>query len=225
MPATYAAYPTEAELSTFISGAGVTVPSTFSSDVYSFTAINEWERLTNYNPFLGGSETTYKYDPPGPNRETESRGGGKRLFLDRGFVSISEVKSGVTVDDPTGTVLVVGVDYRLWPTNADTDLKPFTIIDFVHARFGEPNSIRAKGKAGYAVLLNADQFQAVLEMGAAQAMAAIQAGISSDTIDWTEGDVKEKSSVELVMSLGKAWRKTSRATAATYRRWLDPEAH
>ena len=219
MSETHAAYPTGAEVKTFVSGTGVTVPTAFTFDEHAFAAIKEWERLTRYRPFLAATAAaTYKYDPPGPNRTTEYRGGARKLFLDRGFVSISEVRSAVTVADPAGTLLVVDEDYRLWPPNANVDLEPFTVIDFIGARTGVPHSVTVKGIAGYSILLTADVYQAVLELAAGNAMAALQVGIAGDTIDWTEGDVRERSSVELIQKWGEHWRKSAHATAASYRR-------
>ena len=219
MPDTYAAYPTATEVKTFVVGAGVVVPAAFSFDPHSFAASKEWERLTRYRPFLAAAaDATYKYDPPGPNRTTEYRGGARKLFLDRGFVSISEVRSAVTGQDTSGTLLVVDDDYRLWPPNATVDLEPFTIIDFIGARTGVPHSITVKGIAGYSILLTADVYQAVLELAAGNAMVALKTGLAGDTIDWTEGDVRERSSVELIQKWGEHWRKSAHATAVSYRR-------
>ena len=218
MPATYDAYPTPAELAVFISNWNITTPTNFDVEVYAFGAINEWERLTDYKPFLAGSSASYRYDPPGPNRTTENRGGARRLFLDRGFTTVTEVVAGITADDPTGTVLVVDVDYRLWPVNAATDLQPYTAIDFIHVRHGQPNSIKVTGPPGYSVLLEAAVFRAILEIGAGEAMTGLQVALSSDAIEWAEGDVRERSSVELVQKMGTQWRTHGRAVAMQYRR-------
>ncbi|MCH8979450.1 MAG: hypothetical protein IH945_09465 [Armatimonadetes bacterium] len=218
MSETHNAHPTGAEVKTFVTGAGVTVPSAFSFDEHAFAVIEEWQRLTRYRPFLAGDEAVYKYDPPGPNRTVEQRGGARRLFLDRGFVSVSEVRSAVTKADAVGTLLVEDDDYRLWPVNAAVDLEPYTIIDFIGVRTGVPNSISVKGVPGYALLLTADVYQAELELAAGNAMAALQTGLAGDTIDWTEGDVRERSSVELIQKWGGHWRKSGRATAISYRR-------
>lgn len=224
MSATYSAYPAATAVSAYVAGAGVSVPTGFTSamfDTHAYAAVNEWERLTDYRPFLAAMAAVSLYfDPPGPNRTTELRGGYQRLVLDRGFTVISEVRSGITVDDTAGTVLTAGTDYRLWPVNAPSDSQPYTCIDFIAVQRGEPNSVKVTGTAGYSATINAEVYQAVLELAAGHAMASLAQGIGSGAVEWDEGDVSERRSIELVQKLGEQWRTKARTTAMQYRRAL-----
>lgn len=224
MPATYTAYPQATDVSAFVDAAGVSIPTGFGVTQFeqvASAAVNEWERLTGYRPFLATTATaSFYYDPPGPNDRGESRGGARRLILDRGFTTVSEVRNGITTTDTAGTVLTAGTDYRLWPKNAPQDSQPYTCIDFVGVQYGEPDSIKVTGTAGYATAINAEVYQAVLEIAAGDIMSAVMQGISTDPAEWKEGDVSERNSVELVQKLGEQWRNKGRSTALRYRRAL-----
>jgi hypothetical protein len=224
MPATYTAYPTSTAVSAYVAAAGVSIPTGFGLTQFGYhvdAAIDEWERLTEYRPFLAATASaSFYYDPPGPNRTAESRGGYKRLLLDRGFTAIGEVRNGITTTDTAGTVLTAGTDYRPWPKNAPSDSQPYTAIDFVSVQYGEPESVKVTGTAGYATAINSEVFQSVLELAAGDAMAAFMQGIASGAVEWHEGDVSERGSVELIEKLGEQWRTKARTTALQYRRVL-----
>lgn len=219
MPATYAAYPAEADVEALLSGAGVTVPSGLDVDPYIYAAIEEWEELTRQRPFLGETaDRVYTYDPPGPNRFGERRGGAKILVLDRGFVSITTVKTGVSTTD-AGTALTLGTDYRLEPVNAVRDLVPYTAIHFTQYQWGSPQSITVTGKAGWSAALTAEAWNAIRELAASGVVRALREGFASEPLIWSEGDVSEHYDVTQMTKLGDSWYDRGRRTALRLRRF------
>lgn len=215
--ASYAAYPVKDDVEALVSGAGITIPATFNVEYQLYGAIEELEQTTGYRPFLAGASDTYRFDPPGPNDRGMRRGGSRLLLLDQAFVTVTEVRTGVTPDD-AGTVLVENEDYYLRPENYDKHLEPITQILFASIQYGLPRSIKVTGTPGYAEEIRADVWNAVRDLAAGRVAHALRQGIAAgQPIDWTSGDVSERRSIELLQKLGDAWYSGARRVIARYR--------
>ena len=57
-----------------------------------------------------------------------------------------------------------------------------------------------------------------MHLAAAAACDGIREGIASEAVEWAEGDVRERKSVELADKLGMRWSGKARAIATSYRR-------
>lgn len=147
------AWPVAAELTTYATGMGVTVPTGAVLADYVASAIAEWEDVTGWRPFLGAtSSTTRAYTPPD----------GYLLDLRGGFTSITAIRVGVSASS-TGTLLVESTDYWLWPEDAVVGRRPYWGVKFAAAQFGQPNSITVAGKRGYYPSIDEDAYMAVLK--------------------------------------------------------------
>lgn len=144
----YSAYPTQADVDQYIAGLPNISLGTYDTNGDVLAAIAEWERLTEYKPFLStGQSSSRIYDPPGPFTQRPVRGGSHTLILRAGLISCSSVIIGVGGAE---TTLVNGTDYWLWPANASDYGKPYTAIEFSSAQWGMPRSIRVTGVWGFA---------------------------------------------------------------------------
>jgi hypothetical protein len=182
-------------------------------------AVAIWEGETRYKPFLQGESISIFYDPPGPNFRHEAKGGEKILLLDRGFTTITAVATGITPDDPVGDVLAAGAEYRLLPYNAVVDKRPYTSIEFVRVQWGGSRSIKVTGTPGYSSEIPADAYRAILKLAGSEALRTLKEGIAQGPVEWAEGDVRERSSIELLSKLGNTWSMEARRTMRRYLRF------
>lgn len=217
MPATYAEYPTAQEVLDLFTAAGLTLPSGMDEtavDPFLYAAISEWEDLTRYHPFLEGASASFYYDPPGPNRKGENRGGGRTLLLDRGFTAITSIYTDVEADGTGGTLLVVGDDYRIEPYNAGANAEPYTRITFTAVQWGSPMSVKVTGTPGYTADLSAEVWNAIRMLAASNVCQALKEGRAGKAIEWSDGDgTSERKSIELLGQWGATWGKSARLTA------------
>lgn len=204
-----AAYPTAAELVTFLGG----LPDPVTVDVttagrHMARAVNELEQRTGYRPFLGATAVaSYHFDPPtGPSY---------RMSLEGGFWTVTAVYADAyggydgTLVDPT--------NYDLLPINRSLDGGPITDIQFRTYVGSQPGAIRVDGKRGYAQALPDDLFQALLERAAVYALPTSYEG---------EGPVKRRKQgereVEYGMEAGRSrasqWSKNFDTTISRYMR-------
>jgi hypothetical protein len=173
-----ARYPQESDLRLRIRSLGVLDPDTQEAALDGMAlaakasaASAEWEKRSGWNPFLAAAaDTTRYYDPPGPNGQSAgggsgwTRGGGRRLVLDAGLVSLTSILTGYTTTD-AGTALTVNEDFWLMPEQAASEGAPYEWIEFVARQFGPPRSVVVTGKCGFCLELPADVFEAVLQWG------------------------------------------------------------
>lgn len=212
----YSAYPNALDLSKFLNLSGITVDQSFDLSSYAKEASKSWEEETRYRPFLAGSSQVMFYDPPGPNKKGLIRGGGTDIHLDRGFVSIAEVRTGLSSTDTVGTVRVESVDYDLLPYNASVDSIPYTTIHLKFALWGPTRSVRITGVPGFAVQIPDDAWSAIRKRGAAGVARAIKEGLAGSDIEAKEGDESSGFSETLLVHLGDTWARESRMTQKRY---------
>lgn len=215
----YTAYPTAAQVEAFIETFDITPPSTIDYEPYIASAIAQWERETRYKPFLTESSAQdYYYDPPGPNTRHSLRGGTRLLMLDNGFTTITSVRTGITPDDSTGTLLTLNTDYRYKPYNCVAQGLPVTMIEFAYAVYGGPRSIKLTGKAGFAADLPVDAWVAIRELAAGLVLRGIREAYTLDPTEIKEADVSERRSIELIEKMGDAWTTRALSVARAYTR-------
>lgn len=171
-------YPVEADLANLITSLGVLNPKTRGSafalmnlDVKAEAAWQAWETETGFNPYLKRAGVTRYFDPPGPrqsgwnNQVTNNSGGGRTLTLDQGLLALTSLTAGVTIDNPTGTLLTLDQDYMLQPYNALADGEPYRYIEFHYTPYGSARSIKAIGDWGEVSTLKALHWDAILRYG------------------------------------------------------------
>lgn len=148
------AYPTLAELTARMEAEGLTVPSNAQNRIYA--AIERWEGLTGFKPFLGATSATARtFDPPSTN---------EYLNFDGGFWAITSV-----VCD--GDTLTETDDYDLLPLNAAADDRPWTALRFRRHMGSKLASIVVTGKRGYAEELPYEVYEAIMDGAIAECIA------------------------------------------------------
>lgn len=215
---TYTDYPSGADLESMLTEAGF---ESCGVDLEASIeeAISWWEIETGYKPFLQGSSASYFYDPPGPNQKGLNKGGGKELFLARGFTAVTAVATGITPEDAVGTVLTVGTHYRLKPYNAAADNVPYTKIEFTYPVWGLAASIKVTGTPGYAAEIPASAYRGILKMAGAETLRSLRESMSISPTEWKEDDVTERLSIENVGKLGNTWTADAKKAVEMYRLW------
>lgn len=169
-------YPTAADLATFLTANGLTVPADLDESKYIASAIQEFERRTGFVPFFVDALTAEKalyFDAPLPSYSW--------LNLGCGMTSISEVKTGLGLDGTGGTVLTLGTEYLTHPENALTLGKPLLALEFLNYIGTGRRSIKVTGRVGYTTDLGnfPEVYQGILEKAAAMELVAAMQGYST----------------------------------------------
>lgn len=196
-------YPTDAELAAFLTSSGLATTETAVKGMAA-AAATEWEAETGWRPFRAAdSAATYAYDAPAH---------GQWLDLDAPFLTVTEVKVGVTLDDPAGTVLTLDEDYYLPRYQA-----PYERIQFACRFLRHPKSIRVTGRKGYCIDLPDDVYQAILARAASNASVMVQ-GAAGPVRRIEQGPVKYE--FDLTSGRGQAdrWDAQFARTVARYKR-------
>jgi hypothetical protein len=215
--AAHTAYPTKAEVDAYLATLpNLTVPAAFDTDPTIRAAIAEWERLTEYRPFLSGTAASRTFDPPGPKTTRPTRGGGRTLRLGAGLVSLSSLTVGVE-GGSAGTALTLDTDFWLWPANAAALSRPYTAIEFACVQWGQPRSIVINGVWGYGATIPDDAWKAVRDLAAADAMREIREGLGLGSVEVKDDEVTIRSSIELLGSLGQDLASRASKVAIAYR--------
>lgn len=145
---------------------GLADPAPSDADItpYLNSAIAEWEDRTGWKPFLEGASADWRFDPPEYGRTLELR---------TGFTLISAVRTGITVSNATGSLLVVEQDYFLKPYDAASRFQPITEIEFLVSPGTYPKSIKVTGKKGYHTQIDDAAWEAVLSKAVINAVEGL----------------------------------------------------
>lgn len=178
-------WPSGNDLYTFLQSAGGTVKAAVEAmdltvlQAQIDAAAETFQREVGYYPFVG-TQQVRSFDPPGPDRGPvglyaglATMGGGRKLFLRAGLISVNSV----TVGSP-GKVLTLNVDYWLRPTIAPSEGEPYRHIEFRMPQYGEPNSIQVDGVWGYATTVPPTAQLAVLYRAAADTVPLLRLGLT-----------------------------------------------
>jgi hypothetical protein len=153
---------------------GSAIPAGFTAADIIAGAVEEFERLTGWEPFLAATDpVTRQYDPTfGFTLRTHP------------FYTVT----GVTV---SGVAKTAGTEYYTLPHNAAADGVPITSIRFERALQGKPAEVSVTGRQGYGVSIPLDAWNAVLKRAVAQCLE-LAAGPSGSVAEIEQGLVKVK---------------------------------
>lgn len=193
--------------------AGSSLPASLAG--VSETARKIWERDTGYSPWIATTQTRY-FDPPQ----------GTLLELGAGLLAVTSLKVDIQYDadgnvkPDSGKVLQQNVDYYLLPLEAPSVERPFTMVEFKVARYGEKRTIEIVGSWGWGSGANAvpqDAFDAVLRLAALFCLPTLQE---------LKGSLKSVRQGDLAYDYGGIdreeithWRTFYQAAVDRYRRW------
>lgn len=192
-----AAYPTDLELAAWLETAGFSADLIASLDLEAAMAagIRTFEERTGRR-FLATSETREFDLPTHP----------------RGILDLKADLSSVTSLTVQGTAQVAGTGYRLLPTNAADDGRPYAQVQF--ARFWRPTwpvaavwgAVSITGLWGWGATIPDDVWQGMLQSAGLVLFPQIAQSQSGGLEMWSEADVTERYGADPLGSLRSNWR-------------------
>lgn len=153
-----AGWPTLLDVQARLSEMGLTAPSDDTIEAQIAAAVGAWEKMTNYEPFLGSGNDETRY----LTADT--------CLIDFGG-GITAVPTSLTIngtyddngDYQNGTALVRNRDYILMPQNALAKGLPFTYCKLVRYRvLGREGAVKIVASFGYAETVPALAWEAVM---------------------------------------------------------------
>ena len=223
MPYSPTAYPTDSDLVSLLTAAGLW-DSSFSPFVSGQVqaAIDQFEMSTGYIPFLSdGTSGNFYYDPPGSmgrQYQYSWKGGGKILELDNGFVSIQAVALGYSIDNPNPSTQDLNRSLRFLPLNRTSRNLPIEAIEFYFNVWGIPQSIRIQGVAGYTLALPERVWLAILNLAAANFLPIIMGFITGGMVEMREADVAERFGADMFQQFITSFNMVYSTTLTQYKR-------
>jgi hypothetical protein len=214
------ALPTATDLTNLFSSVGITLSGSFDAASVMASAITTWNRNTGYNPFFQASNTALAipFDPPGPDATRMTRGGRQRLLLTNGLISLTSLYVGVNAaGGSSGTQLILGQDFWLYPNDAQTASNPgpYTRIDFAYVQRGLPQSVVVTGVWGYGLnTIPDDAWEGILLLAGSMAARSILQGIFATPTTIKDDDVTITQ--DSFRDLGTAWEQRSWTIMQTY---------
>ena len=234
MAINYAEYPSGSDVQDFLTAAGISLTA-FDSDDFSLNAAAaaaEFERQTGWYPFLASQNASTRYfDPPrtgGTAGRWAASRGGRVLELNAGLLNISDtglsigvypstlaesgINNGITASvGSAGVVLTRDIQYYLKPDNANLQVLPWTVVEFLGPITGLPKSIAITGVWGRVSAVPADAWRAIC--GYAASLMTPQAGltVTGGIQALKEGDTDTKYSsgtFSIFSAERQAWEKT-----------------
>jgi hypothetical protein len=192
------AYPTTSDWTTYLNGIGLvrgdgsSLSAVLPLQTFLDSAVRAWEQRTGYLPFLAGTATSRRFDPPGPNHGYPpaitglNRGGERILPLDAGLAAEpTSVVVGYSDTDP-GTTLTAGTQYWLHPYNALAKGMPYTRLEFVVPQWGAPRSVLVTGSWGFSQTVPDDAWEGIMAYASWLAWPGIVGQLTGGLIEWTE---------------------------------------
>ncbi len=177
MPTT--AWPNADELQQFLVASGLNVDAGKSAaqqaldlDGAISAAIDSWNDMTHYWPFLSTGVTTEerRFDP----------NMGNLIDLNGGLVTLTSLTTGVTYSNSVGTPRTNIRDFQLLPSDAAPRKLPWNLITAIWFNWGDdsyyPGSIKIIGEWGYCTGTNlpASARRAVMALAAQSLMPQIE---------------------------------------------------
>lgn len=225
-------YPTGTDLQVFLVSASLIsnppTPAQGFMDYHSamLAAVDEFERLTGYTPFLSdGTSTPRTFDGPGS----------PILPLNAGLLSLTSLTINTTP-------YTQNQQFVLSPPDAANNRRPYTYLDFGSGWGGSAGnvgdwgfgfgvgsqvglgtlgtgrrSIVVTGVWGYSLTLPFDVKRALLHRGAVELAPDLMHAVSAGVSQRTEGDETVKYSAKLFGEQMAEWRANFNETATRYR--------
>jgi hypothetical protein len=205
-------FPQDSDIQSFVTAAGVVVPTSYTFSGMGAKARREWERATGRTPFIAsGSQVQRAFDPPGSSpcstSDNQGFGGGRMLPIPPGIVSCASVVS-------MGASLVFGVGYRLLPLDAPFKNQPYDMMEFYFPQYGPASSVLITADWGYWDSIDEDVWYGVCRLGASLVAKDILEGVFStpSLIQIGEDKIQQDSFREL----GDSWAAQAARDAAYY---------
>jgi hypothetical protein len=224
MPQNHAAYPTSTDLTAFITSLNLFDSADLSAILAAMNlaqkadaAAEAWETATGWHPFLADAATsTRRFDPPGPNKGQLSRGGGRRLYLQGGIITVPTVVVGYTATSP-GSTLVYDQDFWLLPQNAAERKLPWEWVEFGFNQSGPPRSVQVTAKWGYQQYIPDHAWQMILEKAAFLCLPELETQSTGGTKSFTEGGTTESYGPSGILSVPReVWEKRWEELTSSY---------
>ena len=188
------------------------------------SAVAQWELDTGYVPFIGAADTRL-FDPPGPEQGPvgvylglNNVGGGRKLFVQTGLISINAVTILISAANPTGTVVNVNDDFYLRPQAAPQYGRPYTYLEFRVPQYGLPSSIQINGVFGYALQWPDDAWQAVLRKAASELLPEFQLMLHRGVLSIKEQDESVQYAQSPLRPTLELWEAAYQKTLGRYAR-------
>lgn len=128
-------------------------PTTQDLDTKLQAAIEQFENETGWKPFLQDQANVVRtFDPPGARGAATSSdqilGGGRALVFGAGLMALTSVVTGITTTTPNGTAQILNQDFRLLPSNASVEGRPWILVQFMQIQYGPVQSVQVTGQWG-----------------------------------------------------------------------------
>lgn len=190
-------WPDAAEFTDFLTASGlISSPPTALQSLLDLedmldAAVERWNEMTGYYPFLSNGDTQEirTFPSPFPARILDF------APYQGGLVAFTSLTVGVTSTVSSGTAYTTDYHFRLLPRDAGQRKKPWTQIEFLYSP-GSPwdGEVDIKGEWGYCTDANLPRSarRAVMALAALDCLPLLLAHFSSGLIRWTEGDVTKQ---------------------------------
>lgn len=214
----HALYPQPLDIERKLFSAGLwTYPASTEQSLIDLTsiagaAVNAWEQLTGYTPFLADTvDTTWYFNTDGS----------RCVDLKGGFTSITSVSVN-------GQAATLNTDYRKMPLNGG--VTTYLQFDSYYGRFwslfsalpAQSAPIAVVGKRGRVATLNEAQWQAILALAAMDVAVEVERLFADGSIkSWKSGTTEEVYNINPFATLIAGWQRVvDRALKASggYRR-------
>lgn len=212
----HSAYPTAAEVQSFLEACGITVSAGLLTQLDNFVeqAVDTFEDEAGRVILAGSSETRY-FDPPVEK--------GTQVLYIPDMVTVTTVS--FTPMNGTATTLTVNDDYFLMPYDAAVRYEPFTMMKFA-PRWSGPltsglfRSIAITGRYGYWTSIPNDVYMAVMNLAAANGLLMQGANASTGVVRKKIEDFEVEYGSNSYSGQVKAWTNLAEQTIKRYRRIL-----
>lgn len=170
------AYPTSADLESYLSGCGVTLTGAQSALLENeiTAAIELYESLVGRKMEAESVSQTYLFNPPDNNEG--------KIYFGMDFATITSV-GYQPICAGSGSTLQANVDYTLFPRNAVAKGKPYRYMQLGGSGsitspvyIGYRGSYRVAGKHGYALEIPQLAFNGILKLATIKMVAPISFG-------------------------------------------------
>lgn len=205
-----AAWPTSAEVTSFLTAIGVSLPGAYGVGPEADAIVEEVHSLTGWRPFLKQTaDSSRTFNPTnasiaGPMRPQ----GGIIVPLDAGLLELTSVTM-------QGRVLTLNREFWLEPTNT----RPYNRIRLAFGYFAQPQSIIVTGKWGYREDIPADLWLAMRDLASYRILSNLPAKqLASALKSWKEGSVDETYDGKLIQEAVEIRYQTFVNACARYRR-------
>lgn len=176
------AWPTNTELTNYLTGLGFSAPSGITVADEITAAVTQWEMDVKWSPWKEVTSGSIYLDPN--NSDV--------LLLPKPYTAITEVKIGVNAPlSVAGTALTEGSGYFKMSLKPGDSTKPIIGLKFTSIITGQVQSIKVTGTAGYQATIDQAVWGAVRDLAAAKIIKLAQIKAASDLSDAGAGALTE----------------------------------